>query len=314
MKSSIIFSYDIANEFCIGQVVGLTANSAVVLAESNDTEEVNLILLEGDKYYTKNISKELPALDKYKIGIKTLMYNIVIFKYNQGFGLLIHDYLYLWDTFYSNYTEYKIKNHFEKDVHNRVIGPVRASAVESRNEILVTLSDYGCPIDVARYYCTLKIQNDFAEWLRPERQLKLEEFSVKTASTKKWSVIQDAVFQNDMYYIHTVGEDMNHYKFGMSCSVLCDNDINGEIVKTRNIEKGFGFFSSMKEYLIIHSLKNKSKLYFYGITKEFEDILSLTPKQNLGNGDKYFIKCDVIGNTLWIYNAEMLNCCQLKIK
>lgn len=100
----------------------------------------------------------------------------------------------------------------------------------------------------------------------------------------------------------------------MSCSVLCDNDINGEIVKTRNIEKGFGFFSPMKEYLVVHSLKNKSKLYFYGIIKDFENILSLTLKQNLGNGDKRFIKCYVIENTLWIYNAQMLNCCELKIK
>jgi hypothetical protein len=49
-------------------VVGLTANSALVLAESNDTEEVDLILLEGNKYYTRNISKELSALDKYKRG------------------------------------------------------------------------------------------------------------------------------------------------------------------------------------------------------------------------------------------------------
>lgn len=68
MKSGIIFSYDIVDEFCIGQVVGLTANSALVLAESNDTEEVDLILLEGNKYYTRNISKELSALYKYKRG------------------------------------------------------------------------------------------------------------------------------------------------------------------------------------------------------------------------------------------------------
>ena len=310
MRSVIKQSYTFTEEYSIDSVVGLSEKDAIVLATSQSGEYV-LIYVLNDKHFIKSLSN-IPAMEKYKIAIRNLFVKIMLFKYKSGFGLIIEDYIYIWNSFDSEFKELQITNDFLPDKANRHIHKLRGSEIINTNSLLVLLSDYFISYS-ARYYSFLKLYESNAKWEGGLIELDVHQYGLEKG-LQGWIVIEDAIMNNEILTIFTIGEEKNYYKYGMDLSVMSKTNLNSKMIKGRKVEPGFGNFNTSKDFLIIHSLKKKSKLYFYRLQDDKVHELSLSVTRNLGKGSNEYIRCDLIGNSLWIFNADMLNLCEITLE
>lgn len=227
------------------------------------------------------------------LSLKNLQVGIAVFKFGTGFGLIVREFIYIWSGFHEECVEYIIANDFERDRAYRYINAIRASDLENQNSIIFSLCDYFYK-GIGRYYCILEIKDGAAKWNRVGdyslyKELPFNQYPQIDSPIKKgWLVIQDLLIKNGSIYFFTVGEEKNHYKYGMDMAILSKNDLDGNIITIREIEKGYGSFSSSKDYLIVRPLNNKSKLILYKLDDNSENALTLNTKRNLGNLNKDF--------------------------
>ncbi|MCX7923109.1 MAG: hypothetical protein N3B21_14025 [Clostridia bacterium] len=318
MKSEIMFSYDFKNEYLVCSLIAITDETAIALARSEKSGEYHLLLLEKEMYFSINISQRLGAIKKYMLSLKNLQTRMSLSTFGKGFALIIMEYVYIWEDFFQDCKEYVIVNNFESDKASRFINPSRASGIDNQDSIIFSLTDYFYN-NVARYYCILDIKDNIASWSKLDDNFMYKELpysqypSTNSPIRKGWLVIQDLCVKDNNIFFYTVGEEKNHYKYGMDFCILSKNDLNGDVISLKETEKGYGYFTTSKDYLVVHSLKSKAKLYLYNLENDEEEILTLSAKKNLGHLNNDFLKIDSKNHGLWIYNADGITCCRMEV-
>lgn len=115
--------------------------------------------------------------------------------------------------------------------------------------------------------------------------------------------ILDIGLNNGDTLFHSVGGRFNRWS-GIKHSVLGFCNWQGEIAFIEEkLPIGLPRFSSDGEYLILKSVQNPPMLHFYSLNRREVFTLKLTPKKIMAGVDKWSVKYDLYGNTLWLCDS-----------
>ncbi|MCW7490945.1 SRPBCC family protein [Leptospira meyeri] len=311
----MIKEYNLKNRI-VCDVISLNDQHAAALLTDQNFEKYYVNIIENEKE-TEIDLESLSAFKKYikdKPLIETIRIKITLFKLENGFGISIAEFIYLFASNNLSFTEITIKNHFKNDEFGRTIEKIHGSFSEDKKSLYFTLTDYGDANDEPTKFAKLNISKNKGTW-EDQRKLIYSKTKYEGLFSERDSVFRDITYKDNYIYLHSIGERRNFYRYGMTHSLVIKSDIRGNISSAYKVEDGVGYFSHCKQFFIIHGLrgKNSSKLFFYSFAENFLkcDELSLTKKTNLGSGSKSYLKVSVYKNKMWLYNTDMLNYCEL---
>ncbi len=80
--------------------------------------------------------------------------------------------------------------------------------------------------------------------------------------------ISDIIPRGRRFFFHTLGTYRNWDRYEPECSILIEKDDKGQILGSRDLHKGLGFFTGSGSYLGVKPFGHESLLYFYSLEEE----------------------------------------------
>jgi hypothetical protein len=320
MKSEIIYSYPLTEGFSIRQVLPINeAQTSVFSFKYPDVLKLDIIT---DDTITHTLTNELSFKS---------VYALAFFKYKKAFGFMVGlDEVWLWPTIDGTPQKFKIPDplfdpsgEYNNNYATRVF-------YDSDADLFYTCIEYERNFYYpARYWATLKLNDNTPQWSiykplslnRKPRwselyQLPLAgypvtEFGREPWARDEWLSINDLQSIRGDVYVHSIGGTTTRLKSGRNYefSLITKLSTDNKVIKHFPIDEGRGAFNCDGRYFILKKRGKKSLLFYNSnsFTVDFE--LSLTPKQNLGEGKANHVNADLLGDTLYIYNSFFFNRC-----
>ncbi|QEN06924.1 hypothetical protein EXM22_02535 [Oceanispirochaeta crateris] len=282
----------------------------ISLYKTRDEEEIKQILcLNSDVYVLLlyNSAQQLWILVDYKEGQE--QGRLILKNLNPGssdritnrpvvlfastilsFGILAGDEIHLWKTFKSKPIKEKIRMDSQDDRLFFDANPVTFIRSMPNGSLLMAHKS----VFSEAYFFSIAVQRlEGYSFSKHPTPLASEDYR-HLAHIASVPCILDMLPYGDDFFIHTPGSCRDWLIYPAETSILIKMNQNGQVMKSRVVEKGRGVFSQDGNCLMIKPFENDSMLYFYDLNDEKSAQFTLDENTlwTPGTGDTRYIVTD----------------------